>query len=132
MATTDEAEVEKTILPITEEEEGWVSVMGDGIKIKSIKRGEGDAADMNTIVSCNLTGYYSDDRDHEKVLILMYVIQQSPMFLQLDPLTTDNRNTDIYQRRTLFTLTIDNRIIHRSHYSEYILESILSSTYLIT
>ena len=52
---------------MTTEEEGWVSVMGDGIKIKIINRGEGDTADMNTVVSCNLTGYYGDDRAHAKV-----------------------------------------------------------------
>ena len=47
------------------EDNEWVSVMGEGIQIKKIVAGSGDIAEMNTIVSCNLTGYFGDDTDHE-------------------------------------------------------------------
>ena len=47
------------------EDNEWVSVMGEGIQIKKIVAGSGDIAEMNTIVSCNLLGYFGDDKDHE-------------------------------------------------------------------
>ena len=50
---------------IENHDDGWVSVMGEGIQIKKIVAGSGDIAEMNTIVSCNLTGYFGDDTDHE-------------------------------------------------------------------
>ena len=49
---------------VKSEDDGWVNIMGDGIQIKKIVLGSGDAAEMNTIVSCNLTGYFGDDKDH--------------------------------------------------------------------
>ena len=44
----------------------WVNVMGTNIQTKYIKRGEGETAEMGTVVSCNLTGYFDDDVDHKK------------------------------------------------------------------
>ena len=42
----------------------WVDVMGSNIQTKHIKHGVGETAEMGTIVSCNLTGYFGDDIDH--------------------------------------------------------------------
>lgn len=43
----------------------WVDVMGKGIQTKYVVKNEGGPADMGTIVSCNLTGYFVDDVDHK-------------------------------------------------------------------
>lgn len=43
----------------------WVDVMGKGIQTKYVVKNEGSPADMGTIVSCNLTGYFGDDADHQ-------------------------------------------------------------------
>ena len=50
---------------IVEMNSEWVDVMGTNIQTKNIKRGLGETADMNTVVSCNLTGYFNDDKNHE-------------------------------------------------------------------
>ena len=50
---------------IENHDDGWVNVMGEGIRTKKVVVGSGEIAQMNTIVSCHLTGYFGDDKDHE-------------------------------------------------------------------
>lgn len=53
-------------MEVTKLDEGqeWVDVMGSGIRTKHIFRGEIGPAEMGTVVSCNLTGYFGDDTEH--------------------------------------------------------------------
>ena len=50
----------------SDDDDGWVDVMGKGIRVKSIVKCAGDPADMQTVVTCNLKGYFIDDVDHLK------------------------------------------------------------------
>mmetsp|Transcript_26876 Transcript_26876/g.25739 ORF Transcript_26876/g.25739 Transcript_26876/m.25739 type:complete len:365 (+) Transcript_26876:21-1115(+) len=44
----------------------WVELMGPAMMWKHLTHGEGEAAEMGTIVSCNITGYFGDDEEHNK------------------------------------------------------------------
>jgi hypothetical protein len=50
---------------IEDVETDWVDVMGKGIQTKHVVKNDGNPADMGTIVSCNLTGYFGNDVDHK-------------------------------------------------------------------
>lgn len=41
----------------------WNELLGLGIQTKHIKEGDGAVAEMNTVVCCNMTGYFKDDID---------------------------------------------------------------------
>ena len=49
-----------------DEGEEWVDIMGSGIRTKHVFKGEVGPAEMGTVVSCNLTGYFGDDTEHKE------------------------------------------------------------------
>ena len=57
--------VSKMIETIEGNETEWVDVMGKGIQTKYVVKNDGDPADMGTVVSCNMTGYFGDDVGHK-------------------------------------------------------------------
>jgi FKBP-type peptidyl-prolyl cis-trans isomerase len=50
---------------LADNDQQWVELMGEGIQIIHLTNGAGETAEMGTIVSCNLTGYFGDDIDRE-------------------------------------------------------------------